>query len=169
MEMKWFKASKTTDKTGDKLDKLAKQIVKIAGLTDPDVKQFPDTVEEAAKKLKEKVLIPEPDPNGMNGFDEELDLIAARYLLADTGIAPIESPFDLGAKYSQVKAFLEYVDGILHKGWRIRVVANVHGDDGKIKKVRKQRTRVYPRRTQAGWEAREIILHSKQEIYTPVS
>jgi hypothetical protein len=166
--MEYFKATKKAA-SDDPLLEYARKIVEIARLHDPEVKEFPNSVEEAAKLLYERVLKPEPDfKNGngiLNGFDDTLDSVAAmRLLQCACNLKPVKDPFSELKTYRQVKVFIEFVEGLRKRGWTFRVVAFKHGRDGEVEKVVEKRTGVHLRKIDAALEALCLVKRHTQAV-----
>jgi len=167
--MEYFKATKKAA-SDDPLLEYARKIVEIARLHDPEVKEFPNDPEEAAKVLYERVLKPEPDfKNGngiLNGFDAELDAVAARRLLeCCCSLKPVRDPTSELKTYRQMKVFVEFVDGLLKRGWVFKVVTYKHGEDGDVEKTVVKRTRVHLRKVDAAAEAVGLVKSHAQVIF----
>ena len=143
---------------------LARAIVRAAKLTElGDL--FPPDEEEAAKLLLNAVLLPNPEEE-FNGFSEEIDNEVYHRLLEQLGMSPVDNPHRLGASYAQVKTALVFDDGILHRGWKVRVTALEHDEiDGVVNKIRRKETKTHRCRTLAGWEGRSICLQCKREYH----
>jgi hypothetical protein len=161
--MEYFKAKAASD---DPLLTYARKIVEIARLHDPEVKEFPNSVEEAAKLLYERVLKPMPGDGILNGFDAELDAVAAKRLLeCCCGLKPVSDPFSELKTYRQIKVFVEFVDGLLKRGWVFKVVTYKHGEDGDVEKTVVKRTRVHLRKVDAAAEAVGLVKSHAQVIF----
>jgi hypothetical protein len=144
----------------------ARKIVELGRLHDPEVTEFPNDPEEAAKQVCERILIPTPNFRELNGFDDERDHLAAvRILQCQCGLERVRDPFSLGG-YRQVKVFFEFCDG-LRKGWRAVVVVAEHDHDGKIKRKVVKKTHIYPRRVDAAEEAVIYIRRRQFALASP--
>ena len=170
--MEYFKTTKKAASEDPQLI-LAKRIVETARLHDPEVKEFPNDPEEAAKLLYERVLKPEPDfKNGngfLNGFDDTLDSVAAmRLLQCACDLKPVKDPISELKTYRQVKVFVEFVDGFRKRGWTFRVVAYKHGRDGEVEEVVEKRTRVHLRKIDAALESLCLVkCHTQAALAAP--
>lgn len=164
--MEYFKATKKT--ASDDLLARAKKIVEFARLHDPEVKEFPNDPEEAAKLLYQRVLKPMPDfKNGngiLNGFDDELDTVVAKRLLqCCCNLKSIKDPAEL-KDYHQVKVFIEFVEGLRKRGWSFKVVAYKHDEDGDVEKIVVKQTGVHPRKIDAALESISLVKNLTQVV-----
>ena len=150
----------------DPKEELARRVSQLAHLDDPGVQEFPNDLEGAMKKVLETILLPDPNDGPGNGFSDELDCLVGERLLTEIGMTIVDSPFQLGTKYSQVKVVLRYVSSFRKKGWQAEITAYHHdGKDGKVTKVTKTKTGVYQRRTEALLEAMVICTRAKSEFF----